>query len=196
MGSQPIPDAGSGSGLPLRPAGFWIRAAALLIDGVVLLPLALAPFYAFFTAANPGLAAFLCAPALLYKPLMEGWFGATLGKMVCGVRVLDRRRGGRIGLGAAYLRFSPLLLQSLFGIAVMAGAFTAPQFRMVSGFLGVGLIVQWGPTDTLGVLLNAVILLDCAAAAFTSRKRAFHDMLAGSVCVRSVAEPAAAGPRR
>jgi uncharacterized RDD family membrane protein YckC len=164
----------------------------MLIDGVVLLPLAVAPVYAFYTLANPGLAAILCTPAVVYKPLMEGCIGATVGKLACGVRVTDRQYG-RIGVGAAYLRFAPLLLQSAVGIAAIAGAFSAPEFRMVSGFLGLGLIVTWGgPKDPAGVLLNAVILIDCAAAAFTSRKRALHDLLAGTVCVRRSADPTVA----
>src|SRR5262245_8394691 len=187
IGPEPFPVGA------VRPAGFWLRAAALLIDGVVLLPLAVAPVYAFFTAANPLLAALLSTPALVYKPFMEWRYGATLGKMACGVRVIDHR-GGRLGLGAAYLRFSPLLAQSGVAIVAIAGLSSPPQFRMVSGFLGLGLVVQWGPTDLLGVVLNGVISIDCATAAFTSGKRAIHDMLAGSRCVRRAAEPPYAPP--
>jgi hypothetical protein len=39
----------------------------------------------------------------------------------------------------------------------------------------------------LSTILGYVSLIDCVKAAFTNRKRAIHDMIAGSYCVWKVA---------
>lgn len=41
---------------------------------------------------------------LLYEGLMVGLLGATVGKLIARVRVVDVGSGGRIGLGRAFLR--------------------------------------------------------------------------------------------
>jgi uncharacterized RDD family membrane protein YckC len=169
-----------------RPAGFWVRVAAALIDGVVLSPLTVGSFCALFSVKSLPLVLLLSLPGLVYKPLLESRYGATLGKMACGLRVIDRR-GGRLGLGAAYLRFAPFLAQAVVGLATTVWVFSTPQFQEVSGLLELGRLMQQSPFNLLSTVLNWFILIDCVTVAFTARKRALHDMMADSYCVWAVA---------
>jgi uncharacterized RDD family membrane protein YckC len=100
-------------------AGFWIRFCAKLIDGIVLgIPLGIVS--AIVLTAMGGLAViqrggeasvlfFLAvlgldllgmALSVLYNTLLIGCWGATLGKKVCGLKVV-RPDGARVGYGRA-----------------------------------------------------------------------------------------------
>jgi uncharacterized RDD family membrane protein YckC len=107
---------GPGSVTALRYAGVGIRFAARFVDGLVFL----VPFFilAFvfvpgFTATAAGgrsgmfnLAFFLPAIifALFYEVLMLHYWGATLGKMACGIKVV-RADGSGLGWGISFGRY-------------------------------------------------------------------------------------------
>jgi uncharacterized RDD family membrane protein YckC len=94
-------------------AGFWIRLVAAIIDGIVLC----VPYFFFIallsgeafgkvSILNPlGVIIFLLLVLVIiaYAPFMLSKFGATLGKMILGLRVVDAN-GQKIGLGKALLR--------------------------------------------------------------------------------------------
>lgn len=105
--SGPVP-----SGLQL--ASYGARAGAWLIDfAVVFIPVLLIAL-AFFTAASTGSEAaglsivplfFLwIVVTILYKPLMEGWRGQTVGKMAVSIKVVGTE-GSPCGYGKAFLRW-------------------------------------------------------------------------------------------
>jgi uncharacterized RDD family membrane protein YckC len=83
-------------------AGFWIRFAAWLLDALLLL------LAAIVTASVSDLATASTLwwyGGIVYFTLLEGRSrGQTLGKRVCGIRVVDKRTGGRIGFGRAFIR--------------------------------------------------------------------------------------------
>ena len=84
-------------------AGFWIRFAAVLIDGILLgivtVPLQL--------ALDPALYYAISLPiGIAYYVLLEGGAkGQTVGKMAVGIRVYDLANGGAIGYGRAFIRY-------------------------------------------------------------------------------------------
>jgi uncharacterized RDD family membrane protein YckC len=122
----------------LRAAGFWPRLAAYLLDSVILvmlfgmicrwkqwempvLPAVLNDqarqqfmdqYFAFVRQASPC----LCLLLLLYDVLLNGTFGATLGKMAVGAKI--------IGVDGSPLGYSRALLRSL-----------AERLTLVVGFL-------------------------------------------------------------
>jgi uncharacterized RDD family membrane protein YckC len=83
-------------------AGFWIRGAASFLDLLVLL----LPFM--ITAGVAGVAtgrAVWWVVGVAYFVLLEGGpSGQTLGKKLCGIRVIDLPVGGRIGVRRALIR--------------------------------------------------------------------------------------------
>jgi uncharacterized RDD family membrane protein YckC len=138
--------------VPVQYAGFWLRVAAALIDGLIVsavsIPFTLAtggdlgdpgsradvfgsPWYPVVTVAQ-----------WLYYALMESSSKqATVGKMALGIRVTDLD-GRRIGFGRATGRYFAKILSALI--------------------LGIGFLM----------------------AAFTEKKQALHDMIAGTLVVR------------
>jgi uncharacterized RDD family membrane protein YckC len=119
------------SAIPLRPATFWRRGAAKILDFVafvcVCLPIAwllwrLLPIEVVVFA----LVIFLAAGSL-YPLVAEYIWGETLGKHFLGLRVV-RESGGRISFGQSVVRQLPMVLQ-VFWIDVMFALFTEKHQR-------------------------------------------------------------------
>jgi uncharacterized RDD family membrane protein YckC len=150
-------------------AGFWIRAVAALIDGLILLPAAFAVRAAFWAAFPDfsfwGLrsrtdslslfvisAAVIAAIDLAYFILMTGRYQATLGKMALKLRVTDSA-------------FGPVSYRQ-----AAAREFTKWFFRLAI-YLG-----------ELGSILAAIPFVWCA---FDRHKQTWYDKLADTYVVRS-----------
>lgn len=109
----------------LRWAGFWIRFGASLVDGFILIPVSVGiqllagqSFYQtigldtrtplmFVLAELLGL-----ATGLAYEVTMIGRYGATLGKMACGIKVV-MADGGKVSYMRALGRHFAKLLNTL-----------------------------------------------------------------------------------
>lgn len=143
-----------------RPGGFWIRLAALLIDGVILGAISAAIFGTGASLDNgwtvdaapiayhpPGPAAHgtnLLADWLYFAIFEASPWSATPGKKLLGMVVVDLE-GRRIGFGRATLRYFAKILSMLI---------------LFIGFL----MVAW-----------------------SASKRGLHDRIAGTQVVRRVA---------
>ncbi|MEJ2701101.1 MAG: RDD family protein [Sedimentisphaerales bacterium] len=69
-----------------RPAGFWIRFGAQIVDFFVLIPVVVLSYWNTFALKSMIVLVLISVPGLVYKPFMESFFGATLGKMAWGSR--------------------------------------------------------------------------------------------------------------
>lgn len=116
-----------------RPAGFWIRAAAAVVDGLVA---SLVQFSLGFVAGSlwgsevessaafqSTIVVFTLLFALLYTAVLHAGPGQTIGKMLVGVRV--------VALDGEPLGFGPALLRSL--------AYLVSLMPLGAGFLMAGL---------------------------------------------------------
>ncbi|MEP6663237.1 MAG: RDD family protein [Verrucomicrobiota bacterium] len=115
--------------------GFWPRVGAYLIDQVVLGVIALiilgpdrshASLWEMMQNGGPRLLPnFLIS--LAYYVILNGHFGATVGKMVIGARIVSMD-GIRIGYGKAFLRFFAWILSAIIlGIGYLMVAFRADK---------------------------------------------------------------------
>jgi uncharacterized RDD family membrane protein YckC len=125
-----------GAALPLEFAygGFWIRVAAKIIDGVLLgvtngiVQMLLFPlFFSRSARAAAGVAIlgnfFALVIAGAYETLFLGKYGATLGKMACGLRVITSD-GGKVSYARALGRhFAEYLSSLILGIGYLMVAF-------------------------------------------------------------------------
>ncbi|MAG35741.1 MAG: hypothetical protein CL878_05790 [Dehalococcoidia bacterium] len=96
-----VPSPGPPAAVPvadLELAGFWRRCGAWLIDGVILIIGLALTFY----LPGPGRLPVFVLP-WVYHWLFTGIKGQTPGKMLLGIKVVDRR-GNPPSLGAAALR--------------------------------------------------------------------------------------------
>ncbi len=129
---QPMPTS-------FENAGFWIRVAAHLIDGLVLM----VPGAVIFMIAVGGIVAMgdlaeeLADPAmtavqllingvsLIYYVIMNGTWGATLGKMAVGIKIV-RTDGSPMGYGIALARY---LIKNILGGCTCALMFLSVAFN-------------------------------------------------------------------
>jgi uncharacterized RDD family membrane protein YckC len=108
-----------------RWAGFWIRFAAIIVDALILLPLTVAMqlmigmSFAQIIGLESGSIMMLIVSQLLglatgvaYEVAFVGRFGATLGKMACGIRVI-MPGGGKVSYLRALARYFAKLLNML-----------------------------------------------------------------------------------
>jgi uncharacterized RDD family membrane protein YckC len=108
-----------------RWAGFWIRFAAIVLDGLILLPLSIAiqlmigMSFGQIIGLDSGSIMMLVVSQLLgfatgvaYEVTFVGRFGATLGKMACGIRVITPG-GGKVSYLRALARYFAKLLNML-----------------------------------------------------------------------------------
>jgi uncharacterized RDD family membrane protein YckC len=121
--------AAPAAALGYRPAGFWIRLVAALIDGIwisLLLGGASLPFGGPLAPNGQLVVAALGLLVGIVVPVL-GWatVGATPGKLLTGLRVIGggRRRG--IGLGRALMRLCGMWVSAaLLGLGFLMVAFT------------------------------------------------------------------------
>lgn len=164
-------------------AGFWRRVLASLVDSVLqLVTAAMFIFLAFLS--NDSLYAAMEAEDLEMLRLMQIYFvggftlivlsyhtlfesspmQATPGKLLFSIKVTDPL-GQPIGLIRAAFRSWPLWVVGVFSI-----------FDTATGSEGSALIA------------NLLSLVACIVVAFTAQKQGLHDILAGTLLVRSGAE--------
>jgi len=168
-----------------RPAGFWIRVAATLLDTLVFLPIVAILMYNMRVWKSLPVAVLVVwLPGALYKPVMEAYWGATLGKMACRVVVVDQT-GHLLSLAMAYVRFIPFLLVRLLSLVTMFVVFSTPEFREAHTLQQISELQPPSFLDHLQLPLVGFVMCDCLAVAATDGKRAIHDFMAGSYCVMS-----------
>jgi uncharacterized RDD family membrane protein YckC len=124
---QQAPQAppGAYSSGPSGPrAGFWIRFGALILDGLIIgIPsLILIVIAAQISTGLAVLFYVLYFVAYIAYPIYfeGGPTGATPGKRICGIRVIDMRTGGPIGYGRAFIRW---IMKIVSGIPLYLGYF-------------------------------------------------------------------------
>jgi len=158
------------------------RIFAFFVDCLILLPLELMRYWMFLHSASISLRAAAVVTSnvvpVAYRILMHGWCGQTLGKMACGVVVLDVSER-RLGWGQAMLR-------EIFGLASMAVFLIVAWPAIVRGLDPYGLNQlagsrAWSWFMRLGVVCG---LLDIITFFVSKKHRALHDFIARSVVIR------------
>lgn len=173
-------------------AGFWLRFAAYLID-YVLMTMVTCPLGIAFgvvaalaeggasSPAGGGPVANAMTAVLyfisfvgtwLYYALMEcsGWQG-TVGKKVLNLRVTDLD-GGRVGFGKASGRFFSRLVALVPLVLGGALVYVTESVAILVVMMIVTLVIAFG-----GYIM----------AAFTERKQALHDLMAGTLVLQGAA---------
>jgi uncharacterized RDD family membrane protein YckC len=167
---------------------FWRRLAALVIDSSLLLPFALVLLAAGALAATPEPQFVLHVIASLfgvaYSVIFHSWCGQTVGKMITRVRVVDLS-GRAIGVKQATLRDGPTIALSVATVAFGARA-------ILSGHDPFNLFDPQAALPPELVIANLIwILAEFVTMLTNKRRRAIHDWIAGTLVIRTSAQPAA-----
>ncbi|MEK3887188.1 RDD family protein [Bacillus sp. FSL K6-3431] len=106
-----------------NPAGFWVRLGAFILDGLIIgIPLAILGFLVTGGVENNSITSSLGYAYTLILPIV--WFGYTIGKKICGIRIV-KVNGEKLGVGAMLLRtfVAGIIYGITFGIAGIITAF-------------------------------------------------------------------------
>jgi uncharacterized RDD family membrane protein YckC len=163
-----------------RPAGFWIRVGAHIIDMLVFVPIVVLSFWNTLSLKSMVVLVASVVPTFLYKPCMESFFGATLGKMACRIKVINAQ-GKKLGLFYAYARAFPFLVAAGVNLARQLVLFSSPQ--TITSFIELSQTRTETYWDAVNPLIKLLLMVDCTVIGFTPRKRALHALLAASYCV-------------
>jgi uncharacterized RDD family membrane protein YckC len=157
---------------------FFPRLVALLIDGFIMLPLGILDSW-FRQAEFPPLFFYLWIPVSslvspIYIIVMHGLYGQTLGKMAMNVKVLDISEEP-LKFRQAIIREAPQLAFNL-GVVYLLIAFFPQNFNAEN--------VQT-PFSVFATLSAVWGLADILTFLFSAKRRALHDLLAGTVVVKT-----------
>lgn len=165
---------------------FWLRFCAGIIDSLVFLPLDWLDDVVRATVQVPALliiwSILRSTIFWLYSILLHARYGQTLGKMAVGVKVLDVNEQRTPTLRQAFLRDIGYIILSALGLGYMIyltatnQAFTGPdRLTLPLQFLG-GAAFGWSLLELVTMLTNP-------------KRRAVHDLIAGTVVVRDIRTP-------
>ena len=115
MASVTEASAGAASG---TRAGFFIRLAGFLVDGIILGIVGTVLDVALKGAAGSILSLLV---GLLYYTLLVGGWGQTIGMSAAKVRVIDKNGGGNIGYLRAFVRWIGMYISAASSSSATSG---------------------------------------------------------------------------
>ena len=163
-------------------AGFWIRVGATLVDFLTYLPFIGLNMYNLYVLKSLPLQLIITTILFIYKPLMEYKYGATLGKMAVGIKVVNKDFN-QITLEQSIFRFLPWIISQLISLYVTVMLFQHPDFADATGMFEVGYIQGEIVSPWINFLGSAFLLISCIVVGFTTKKLGIHDMIAETYCI-------------
>jgi uncharacterized RDD family membrane protein YckC len=164
---------------------FWLRIFAAVIDMVVLIPIGLVSYWVWRQTSDVprdlqiAWYAFSTLSWYLYEIVLLGKYGQTIGRMLVKVKVMERTETSTITYWQAIKRNSVPVLAIL---AVMPY-----QLYLISNgsFYMQHVKPEYDPyTMALSYFLWAWLLAEYITMLFSQKRRAIHDLIAGSVVIR------------
>jgi len=161
-----------------------VRLSAALLDGIFFLLMVGCNLINSVTLRSNIIFLITILMIMAYKPFTELFFGMTLGKSICGVKVMDKEHKN-ISFFAALMRFIPFMPFYILTFNLIKDIFDSSRYTSFSGLLSAVRGIDFRQ-DIFTVFLYgcafAVILIDVLPIIFTEKKQAIHDMISGSFC--------------
>lgn len=156
---------------------FWSRLSAGIIDGLVFIPVFFIDDWIKKSHNVPVLVVgiiFISSLTFAYSIISHWMFGQTVGKMVMKIRVVHVSEERLLSLREAFMRDSVYFALEVFGILVLASQ-----------------IIQLGQYPQSDTLVDSFLswlgffwfLLEIVTMLNNPKRRAFHDLMAGSVVI-------------
>ncbi len=166
-----------------RYAGFWIRFGASLLDGLCMAPITLfGMFYNNTELKMLEIAIAIPIVTYLYKLLMEYKFGASLGKMMVKIKVVNNE-GGKINFNQAFGRSIPWLLSTFSAVFSTYKLFEHKLFAKAHSIEMVQEVQLKSGGDEMQWILFGLFIVIAITIGVDARKQGFHDKTAGTLVV-------------
>jgi uncharacterized RDD family membrane protein YckC len=168
---------------------FWIRTGAYVTDAVILMIIVLPVTYLNISEYKSfSLALIIAILAILYKPLLEYYYGATIGKYAFDLKVTDTNFN-KMNLPQSFLRSSILIIPSLLFIPITYFSFNNPEIIKIDTFIEYGQAValnypiQYYITKLtqLVLVLEIIFLLTDKS----KKERALHDRIGKTYVIKT-----------
>lgn len=166
----------------VRFAGLGVRIGASLIDSVVMIPLMGLNYYNIIDYKNLQLALILALISAAYKPFMEYYYGATVGKMAFKIKVVDYQLRA-ITLEQTLIRYSPWLLSVVINLLSTIYLFRLDEFAEVKDFFAYGELGNTSPYQKWIQFSIWIAPISAFGILFNPFRQAVHDQLAKTYCI-------------
>ena len=171
--------------LDVRFAKFWPRLGAAMIDGILLAMIVMPVTY--FNVIQWKIPLVFIVTSLLticYKPFLEYRFGATLGKMAVGIKVVGYRLQ-KVSLKEVLRRVSfylvPSILQDLMNLKIYFSGDLASIKNF--GDYNQDMISSNPAMVWLNFIVFGLLIADCITFFTNYQNRSLHDLYAGTYVI-------------
>ncbi len=164
-------------------ANFGHRLLAAIVDFFVLIIPICGSLYYSFVGKNLVFMLICNILMMLYKPLMEGIYGATLGKMALGLKMVDSDND-QIDLTQSFTKNAIYLISGGINIASAFWMFGKDAFLEAEGFLESSQAAQGSPYQSVSMIVSVLILISCLMMLASDQKQTLHDRIANTFCIR------------
>ncbi len=170
----------------LNYKGFYPRLGAFLLDALFIgAPVAMATFYNLTSLRSYWLWLLLTIISMTYKPLLEGCYGATWGKMVFYMKVVDYN-GEDINGFQAVLRSIFTISQALISIPIYYFIFNDRVMLATQGFFEFNTVLneRFSTLSILSTVSTSIIMVEVLMLVLDPPYwRSLHDRIAKTVVV-------------
>jgi len=170
----------------LRFAGFWVRFVAAIIDGLIFLPLVALEAYNKINIHSISLLILISAATALYKPWLEYTQGATIGKSIMDLKVIDSQELGALSLHQSIMRSVPWILSYVITMMISYTYYKSGDYA--TSFISLNEHLQNSFWANLNGLYSIVFLAIIGIVAFDRKNQGLHDKLAETYCVYDTIE--------
>jgi uncharacterized RDD family membrane protein YckC len=163
--------------------GFWKRVLMHILD---LLIIGIPAVLLYRISLNTSIKIGSVFPFVIYWLLfctfyvfMAVKFGGTPGKLISKARIVDKD-GNFLHIGTASIRYLLFFLYSIIMVLKLKeGIDLKVNFHDISHFIS----THKGNFSTIGNFIGIITFVECLTVAFNNKKRAVHDLAAGSYVI-------------
>jgi uncharacterized RDD family membrane protein YckC len=164
--------------------GVWPRFKAAFLDGLVTLPIGGLMMYNLFMVKSFPLLCFTTLLTILYKPLMEWRFGATVGKMVLQLKVVNEEHE-LITIDQAFGRSMPWIINHILSLISYFYLFQTTDFLAMTSFSNMDALTLSTPIETTSSIYFYIFLIMVGSLIYDKRKQGVHDKIAKTVVIKT-----------
>lgn len=165
-------------------ATFLDRFLAAILDFLITIGPLFYLMYLGYTGKSLTMLILATVLGMLYKPVMEGIWGATLGKMIVKIKMVDSDLE-QIDLGQSLLKNAIYIVNSVIALLGQFWLVGTERFQESEGLLEAMAAGEQSPYGTISMIWVVVMLISVFAMLGSSYKQTLHDRLASTFCVKN-----------
>jgi uncharacterized RDD family membrane protein YckC len=169
----------------IKMATFWPRLGALILDGIIVSIIVLPVTYLNITRWKiPSLYIFTSLISIPYKPFMEYRYGATLGKMALGLKVVGHQFG-KVTLMEELKRVSFYLAPGALIALLELRNYFSQDFYSITGYREFNRYVESANPAVIwiNIIVGALLIADCITFFSNDQRRSLHDIYGGTYVI-------------